>query len=610
MRTLYFTLLFALLAGCQSFSRNEHGWLTPKKQTPQQILQPQILQPQTLLGQVPPPIPSAIPLPTTQPDNPFLAHPAPVSVSPVTVPQQPIAETPQQAAAAHLATDLPVVPSAAPITAPPAAPLTAPLHDPFAAVQSAAQSAASASVQSIPTETTGSPWANPWGGGDISGLNQAVSIEEAAKKEEAEQERARLEALAAAKPQDGTPDYLKPLEKWNGPFETRQQQNTTEQDIIRQVGYVDVKKTIDNEPVYDWEKEQEKGFDWEVLDPVHFFTKIRDWMGMGPDEKKANAAMKKGYDILDPLRNKKPDPADAKRDQKQWLAAAAQFEEAAKRWPNSVIEEDALHLTGECYFFGDNYPKAMTAYQKLVINYQHSKHVDNAVRRLFSIARFWEKEDQRGANFTNFSHTDRTRPTFDSFGNAKKAYETIYINDPNGPISDDAVMALASAFLAKGHYKGDPNFDEAARYYTYLRENYPLSKHIVQAHELEIYARTNAYQGAEHNSKTLEEANKLAERTLTQFGGELESESKQEILAQKEAIILCKAEKEWVTGQFYDKKSYFGAARLQYEKILDQYPQTPFAEKARERLAQIKNKPSQPDQLEFFKKIYMPRGTI
>ena len=610
------------LSGCKSLSSNQQGWLTPKpvdvdslQEVPATVLgqsaagpvdpfsstQYQSIQaePQPIVQQYQPFQPQAVPPAVAATSNdPFLADASPQSVN--VVAQQPVAvatatgsvydrsvtETPQQAAVIDQSRDIP--PSA-----------VRPIHDPFAG------------IQQIPSHydapAAGSGSGNPW---DIydpdAAVRNAVSIEEAAKKEEEIKERARLEELAAGRQKDGTPDYLKPLDKWNGPFENREKKENIEHQIISQVSHVDVKKTYDNTPVYDWEKEEEKGFDWEVLDPVNFFTKVRDWMGMGPDEKKANAAMQKGRNVLEPLRNKTPDP----NDKKKWLEAAGHFEEAAKRWPNSVTEEDGLHLAAECYFFGENYPKAMTSYQKLIINYQHSKYVDNAVRRLFRIGRYWELEDQRGVSFTNMSRTNRTRPTFDTFGYAKKAYEAIFINDPNGPISDDAVMALATAYLFRGRYKGDVNYEQAAYYYKYLRENFPLSPHLAKAHENEILARTNAYLGAEHNSTSLEEAGKLADITLKQFGGELEAESREEILAQKEEIIASKAEKEWVTGQFYDKKSLYGAARLQYEKILDQYPQTPYAEKARVRLQQIKHKPDQPDKYEFFKKLYMPRGTI
>ncbi|MGL4593562.1 MAG: tetratricopeptide repeat protein [Thermoguttaceae bacterium] len=438
---------------------------------------------------------------------------------------------------------------------------------------------------------------SPWDSFDTE-TSRAISIDEAAKREEDAKERARLTELAMSTRSESGAEYLKSLSKWNGPFETRTQKNALEQDIIRQVGYTHRETPYyDNSPIYDWEKEQEKGFDWSVLDPANFFTKVRDWVGLGPDERKANEAMKAGREILLANPDLKSNP--------KILEAAKHFKDAAKRWPSSVLEEDALHLAGECFYFGGDYNGAMTAYHQLVIQYQHSKYTDNAVRRLFLIGRYWEAEDRRGASFVNA--TDKSRPTFDTFGFSKKAYEAIFINDPNGPISDDAVMALASAYLAKGRYQGDPHFEQAAYYFNYLREHYPLSKHITKAHELELFAKTNAYMGAEHSDKVLSEAEKLADVTLRQLGSELDPTEKQEVLALKEEVIMRQAEREWTLGQYYDKKKYYGAARIYYEKLLDRYPQTEFATKARIRLEEVKDKPAKPDQLGFLKQWVTPK---
>lgn len=513
-------------------------------------------------------------------------------------------------------------PAAAPVAASP--PETAPLADPWGVVIAPSNAPApgvpsltppeallpGSQASSLPPPPTGGPsqpaygndWDDPWGFGfPEGGARNAVSIEEAAKKEDEqsaklqEQERKRLEELAKAKQ---TADHLQPLPPWSGPFESREKKQTIEQDIIRQVGLVEVvPERFDNSPVYDWEKEQEKGFDWSVLDPVNFFNKMRDLAGMGPDERKAKAAMEKGRELL--LENR-----DLK-DRKKSLEAAKHFKEAAKRWPDSVIEEDALHLAGECYFFGDDYPRSMEMYQKLLVKYQHSKYIDGAVRRLFKIAKFWEEEDRRGVSFIN--PTDKSRPTFDTFGHCEKAYQTIYINDPNGPISDDAVMSLAMAHLVKGRYQGDISFDRAASLFKYLRETYPLSRHIAKAYEHEVYARSNAYMGADYSGDTLDEAGKLADMTLRQFSGEMENEDKDEVLRLKEAVIDRQAEREWALGQYYERKKLYGAARISYEKLLDKYPQTVLAEQARERLEVIRDRPEKPDQYEFFKKLVMPR---
>jgi outer membrane protein assembly factor BamD (BamD/ComL family) len=608
IRIFFYVLLsatiFSEIVGCKTGTSGQKNWLTPnvRGQAPAWDTPPNLdafSSPQTI--EIPEPYPAETAVSQPQPAyDPFLAASQTEPVSP-------------PPGFHSLASAPPALPSPPPFSAypPPAVPsATPPINDPWLTkVASVPQPIAQHNTMDTPLPASPFPVVagpapqinDPWGFESMEPkIQNAVSLETQAKREEDEQEKARLAELASAKRKDGTPAYLQPFPKWNGPFEDREKKQTIEQDIIQQVGYSEEKpKGFDNLPVYDWEKEEQKGFDWSVLDPVNFFTKVRDWVGLGPDEAKANAAMKKGREIL----LSTPDL----KDKKKCLEAAKLFSEAAKRWPDSLLEEDALHLAGECYFFGDDYPRAMTSYQKLLIKYQHSKYVDNGVRRLFKIAQYWENEDRRGTSAVNM--TEKSRPAFDTFGHAKKAYETIFINDPNGPISDDAVMALATAYLLKGRYQGDDNYNHAAYYYNYLRENYPLSKHIAKAHEMELEARTNAYMGAEHNGTTLDEAGKLADVTLKQFGSELDEAEKEEILEMKESVVRRQAEREWTMGQFYDKKQYYGSARLYYEKLLDKYPQTEYAEKARGRLEQIKNKPDQPDQLDFIKKIFRPRGT-
>ncbi|MDR0328183.1 MAG: tetratricopeptide repeat protein [Planctomycetaceae bacterium] len=415
-----------------------------------------------------------------------------------------------------------------------------------------------------------------------SAFGSDLAAEEAAK----EAERQRIKTLATTV-RSGAPDYLKPLNPWDGPFANRTRTKVLEQDIIRQAGYEQVNaKTFSSEPEYEWEKEEhKKEFDWSVLTPEKTYTRIRDWMGLGPDERKANESMNKGKEIL--LAN--PDLADKKKN----LEAAKHFSEAAKRFPDSVLEEDALHLSGECYYFADDYFNAFTSYQKLVVKYHHSKYVDNAVRRIFKIGRYWEAVSEQKSS--SFNVADKSLPSYDTFGFAKKAYETIFTYDPLGQVSDDALMALATAYLKRGRYQGDDNYNQAAHYYQRLREDHPTSKHIAKAHENELYARTQAYLGPEHPSRTLEEARKLADITLWQFNGELDSESKSSVLELKETILASEAERLWEMGQHWDlKKQCYGAARIHYNKLIAEYPQTAYAERAQRRLTQIEGLPDTP----------------
>ena len=394
--------------------------------------------------------------------------------------------------------------------------------------------------------------------------------------------------MLATAARDEAPNYLKPLTPWNGPFENRVRKKNLEQDIVRKVGYDQVSgKIYSSEPLFDWEKEEpRKGFDWSVLDPAVSVDRFRNWAGMGPDEKKASDSMKKGREIL----HANPDLKNKKKN----LEAAKHFVDAGKKFPDSVLEEDALHLAGECYFFADDYPNAFSAYQKLVVKYQHSKHVDNAVRRIFKIGRYWELASENGKGLSvNFA--DKSLPQYGTFGHAKKAYETIFTYDPTGPAADSALMRLAIAYLKKGRYQGDDNYNQAAYYFRQLREEHPLSQHIAKAYEYELYARTQAYMGAEYPGGTLQEAKKLAEVTLRQFGNELDSEGRAGVLKIREDILVKEAERLWEEGQFFDlKKRAYGSARLKYTTLITEYPQTEHAERARRRMQQIEELPDNP----------------
>lgn len=440
------------------------------------------------------------------------------------------------------------------------------------------------------------PAALPWG--EPSGTSASAigkSIEDEAKKEELAREKARLLEIAKKSEQSNLPQYLKPLPPWAGPFSNRHDKDAPDEaEIIRTAHfepYVNESKEVE---LLEWEKEEQKGFDWETLDPVHFSRKVRDWVGLGPDEKKATAMMEKGRELI--LQNQ--DLKDLKKSEE----AAQKFEEAAKRWPDSVLEEDCLYLSAECYFFADRYLKAMRKYEELITKYHHSKYLDTSVRRLFAIGRYWEKQSV-GVPFTKINFSDKTLPWNDYFGHAKKSYETIFLNDPNGPISDDAVMALATAYLLRGKEPGDTSFDHAAYYYSYLRENFPNSKHVSDARELELRALTNTYYGAEYNAKSIEKAGKLAEQYVMQHGSELTAEERKEFLALQNEVTGKKAERDLALGKYYDRRRCYGAARMYYQKVYENYPQTVFAEEARSRYETIKDKPAEPREFDWFRDI-------
>jgi TolA-binding protein len=120
--------------------------------------------------------------------------------------------------------------------------------------------------------------------------------------------------------------------------------------------------------------DDDDGFDWSDLSPDNVVKNAKKAVGLGPNEELARSRFQEGRALFE---------------QQKYSEAAEKFESAAGRWPDSVLEEDALFWQGESYFFSDRYSKAQDASDNLLKKYDNSRHLDTVVKRLFSIGRYW-----------------------------------------------------------------------------------------------------------------------------------------------------------------------------------------------------------------------------
>jgi outer membrane protein assembly factor BamD (BamD/ComL family) len=220
--------------------------------------------------------------------------------------------------------------------------------------------------------------------------------------------------------------------------------------------------------------------------------------------------------------------------------------------------------------------------------YSNSRHLDVAVQREFALGRYWEQLQDKSPLFVIQPNlTDGSRPRFDTFGYAVQAYQNVRMYDPVGPLADDSLMATAVAYFRHGR------FEEAAQDFDLLRKEYPNSEHQKAAHLLGLQAKMRIYQGRYYDPTALIEAGEIADQTLTQFGGQLGAEQARVAKARKQ-ILEEKANREYAMGEFYDKQKYYGAARIYYQGLIENYPTSERAKDARARLDAIKGEPDVP----------------
>jgi outer membrane protein assembly factor BamD (BamD/ComL family) len=318
---------------------------------------------------------------------------------------------------------------------------------------------------------------------------------------------------------------------------------------------------------------EKKGFELSDMAPENLYKIAKKAAGYGPDEKIARQNLEEGRALFQ---------------QKNYGEAIGKFKTAADRWPDTALEEDAMFLLGESYYFSDQYPRAKDTYDELLKKHDNTRYLDTVMAREYAIGLYWQQLYQKDHLWPVVPNvTDKSRPLFDTFGYSIKSYEQIRMHDPTGPLADDSIWATANAYFVAGMY------EDAAYNYDLLRKEYPTSEFQAKAHLLDLQAKLHVYQGKDYDAVPLKEADDIARQSLTQFGTQLGDEKERVARTAKE-IVEKKAEREWTMGQFYEKKRYYGSARFYYQGLINDYPTTQFAQKARERLEQIRGYPDVP----------------
>jgi len=301
---------------------------------------------------------------------------------------------------------------------------------------------------------------------------------------------------------------------------------------------------------------------------------IKSQVGLGPDEQQAKLAFAKGEDLFQ--REKYP-------------AAAKQFKQTIARWPDSILAQDAMFLMAESYFFSHDYADAVDIYDRLIKENASSKHLDKVIRRQFDIARYWEEHHQHEPHYATTPNLfDDTRQFFDTLGRALKVYENIRLNDPTGPLADDAIMATGNSFFLRGRYR-DADYN-----YELIRTEYPQSEHQFEAHILGLQCKLQKYQGPDYDGAPLLEAKRLVKQIKVQFAGKLDEQERARLAIDEAALQKQLATRELKRAKFYEENGHNASAKFYYAKIQRLFPNTPIANEAQQQYVALEGKPDSP----------------
>jgi tetratricopeptide (TPR) repeat protein len=282
-------------------------------------------------------------------------------------------------------------------------------------------------------------------------------------------------------------------------------------------------------------------------------------------------------------------------------SAADLFASAAEASPGTALEQDALFMQAESLFFAEDYRAATETYQTLQKNFPRNRHIDRVASRLFSISDYWIGTVTGGKNsWFKVNLSDDKRPRYDANGHAIRVLDQIRFDDPTGRLADDATMRAASEYLRQEKYT------DADEFLTDLRESFPDSEHLFLAHMLGIQCKLELYAGPAYSGLVLEEADKLVQQTRERFPAKMQDKSNSESVAMAAAeIAFHRAGRYAYRAKYRERQKKYGAARVYYNLLLKEYPNTPQAETARTRLAEIEKYPDVPKQrLSWLQKVF------
>lgn len=292
--------------------------------------------------------------------------------------------------------------------------------------------------------------------------------------------------------------------------------------------------------------------------------------------------------------------------EEKYPEAQKAFKKVAKKYKKSEIREDALFMEAESAWKQDQYGKAHDLYAVLLKEYPSTRHLNVVSERLFKIGRIWldfpevaKLGEIQQVNFDDPKKKlpseeppklakakplfvpnlwNKKEPLFDTPGNGVAALSAVWMNDPTGPLADDAMMLVASYHARKG------NYIESDRFFQMLRETFPNSPHVQNAFVLGSHVKLMSYQGPDYESRTLEEAQKLKEATIRMYPNLPEQQRIKNELAQ---IEDAKAQVIWNQVGFWLRKNDKRSAAIYCHQVISQYPNSQYAKQAHAKLVEL-----------------------
>jgi len=253
------------------------------------------------------------------------------------------------------------------------------------------------------------------------------------------------------------------------------------------------------------------------------------------------------------------------------LTAIKYYGRVAKQYANSIYAGEAQYRLGNLRLARQQYQKAFTAFQTIVISYPNTNRFNEVIGKQYHIAATL-LDGGRG----------RIWGIFPGFTNREKAISYMETIVMEAPYSDYAPLALMC--VATGHqYLRDS--EEAIDALDRMINTYAQNTLLPEAYIKLAQAHAALVEGPHYDQGSTRDAITYFEDFMILFPNDNNVVTAEKGLTDMKVVL---AESKIKMGDFYfHDRSNYKAARVFYNEAITVYPDSPVAASAKERLAQV-----------------------
>lgn len=243
---------------------------------------------------------------------------------------------------------------------------------------------------------------------------------------------------------------------------------------------------------------------------------------------------------------------------REYISAIGMFRDIIKNNPGSELAEESRLNIGKAYYLVGDYKRSFKTYEDLIEQDAGIRRLQEILDREFQVGVAQMENDENGAI---------------------RVFEKIIERNPLGFIAADAQVKIADC-----HYQLR-QFDEAEGSYLAVMENYPNSEWVPYAQFRIPYCKLSNIRIQERNYDLLSGSREGFEVYVANNPQGALVDTTKEIIGE---IDVAMARRDYEVGEFYLRRKRPDAGLIYFESVIDTYPNTEWAARAKEKIDMLK----------------------